>query len=289
MEFDIFTEMSRICGNYHMHCYLCDGEGEPVEYVHMANARGFAALGFTSHAPLPFPVDWVMRREDLGTYGRLLDAAIEAGKPDLPVFKGLEIDYVKGKNGPDPALYPEINLDFTIGSVHFVEDRSGGLRGIDGPIELFEDGLEDGFDGDIEELVTTYYRSVTAMLDEYRFDILGHIDVIRKNNENNRFFDSSEAWYRRVVLESIEAAQRNGCIVEVNTGGLARGRSALYPEPWIVNELKERNVRMMVNTDAHAPGHLGVGYDDAFTLLLEAGYREHWLLLEDGWKAVPID
>ena len=281
--------MSRLQGNYHMHCYLCDGEGEPVEYVRIAKERGFAGIGFSSHAPLPFPIDWVMRRKDLGTYSRLLDDAIDEGRPDLPVFRGLEIDYVKGKNGPNRNLYPEIELDFIIGSVHFVEGRSGQLRGIDGPLDLFEEGLVDGFDGDIQELVTGYYRNVRAMLEEYQFDILGHIDVIQKNNEGNRFFDSSESWYRRLVLDSVEAARRNGCIVEVNTGGLARGGTALYPEAWIVDELKARNVRMMVNTDAHAPDHLGVGYDDAFSLLLGAGYQEHWLLLEEGWKSVPIE
>jgi histidinol-phosphatase (PHP family) len=86
----------------------------------------------------------------------------------------------------------------------------------------------------------------------------------------------------------IDAAARNGCVVEVNTGGLARGKEVLYPEPWIVEELNTRNVRMMVNTDAHAPDHLGFGYDRAFDLLRDGGYTEHWLLTDEGWRVFPV-
>ena len=61
--------------NFHTHCYLCDGTGAPIDYARSAVERGLAALGYSSHAPLPFPVDWVMRREELPTYREQISVA----------------------------------------------------------------------------------------------------------------------------------------------------------------------------------------------------------------------
>lgn len=274
-------------GNYHTHCYLCDGAGTPAEYATRSVEAGLFALGFSSHAPLPFPIDWVMDRDDLPVYVEEIERAKQATAGAIPLYTGLEIDYVPGVTGPDRTTFAEIELDFVIGSVHFVQSPDGRNLAVDGPIEEFTANLEDGFGGDIKAMVTAYYRNLRGMLEHHTPDILGHFDVIRKNNEDGRFFDPSETWYRNEVLETITAAETNGCIVEVNTGALARGKQVLYPEPWIAEELARHRTRMMVNTDAHAPEHLGHGYDLAFELLRETGHTEHWLLGPSGWQPFP--
>ena len=274
--------------NYHTHCYLCDGAGNPVEYAEVARARGFSSLGFSSHAPLPFHVDWVMRRESLPEYQREIDIAKSHVKNAVEVFTGLEIDYVPDSMGPEARAFPEIDLDFIIGSVHFVQSQTGEQLPIDGSLDEFTDTVERGMNGDIRALVSGYYANMREMLTAYSPDILGHPDVIRKNNSGRRFFDTSDSWYRNEVTATIEAVAQNGCIVEINTGALARGRDALYPESWVVEALREKNVRMMVNTDAHAPAQLGHGYDRAFSVLKHAGFSEQWVLTEGVWRSVPI-
>ena len=50
--------------NYHTHSRYCDGQGELREYVELALAHGFTALGFSGHAPLPFQNTFSIHDED---------------------------------------------------------------------------------------------------------------------------------------------------------------------------------------------------------------------------------
>ena len=43
--------------NYHTHTTWCDGRDTPEEMVQAALARGFAEIGFSSHARLPDVVE----------------------------------------------------------------------------------------------------------------------------------------------------------------------------------------------------------------------------------------
>jgi len=40
----------------------------PEDYVLAAVRKGFSAIGFTSHAPVPFCTDWTMKPENLDKY-----------------------------------------------------------------------------------------------------------------------------------------------------------------------------------------------------------------------------
>ncbi len=286
--------MRPITANYHTHCYLCDGTGAPSEYLAKAVELGFDALGFSSHAPLSFPVDWVMRREDLGKYVDEVNALRSGASVEIEIFLGLEIDYIPGELYPVHDAFPETVLDYVIGSVHFVRRENGaGHLSIDGPIEEFSDTLERGFDGDIRSLVETYYGNLIEMLCVSNPDVLGHIDVVRKNNGDGRFFDTAGSWYREAVAAVVDEAARRDVIVEINTGALARGyENMLYPEPWIVSYCGERKVRMAVGSDAHHPDHLGSFRDTAFSALNDAGYTGHWALTgrdTPEWRPFPIE
>ncbi len=284
------TTMStdRTVANFHTHCYLCDGEGAPADYARAAVERGLVALGFSSHAPLPFPVDWVMTRGGLSRYSEEAARAVRVVDGKLPVFVGLEIDYVPDLVAPDGDAFPEIELDYIIGSVHFVRGDADEYLTVDGPIDEFLETLDRGFSGDAKALVGEYLANIRSMLTNYRPDVLGHIDVVRKNNGEDRFFDSSARWYRSEMMSVVEAAAKNGCIVEVNTGALARGKNVIYPERWVARELVSRGVRMMVNSDAHRPDRLTFGYEEAFALLRSVGCRDHWILTHSGWRSLPI-
>ena len=50
--------------NYHTHSRYCDGKGELREYVELALANGFSALGFSGHAALPFKNTFSIHDED---------------------------------------------------------------------------------------------------------------------------------------------------------------------------------------------------------------------------------
>ena len=54
--------------NYHSHCDFCDGKAPMEEYIKAAIGAGFSAYGVSSHAPLPFVMNYTMRRVDVPAY-----------------------------------------------------------------------------------------------------------------------------------------------------------------------------------------------------------------------------
>jgi histidinol-phosphatase (PHP family) len=275
--------------NYHTHFSICDGKGEAEDYVKAALDKGFSALGFSSHAPLPYQNSWTMKEADLPRYLSIIRGIKEAYRGRIEIYLGLETDYIRGYRGPSDPPYPVLGLDYIIGSMHIIQSGSGVYREIDGPPEMYRAILEEDFHGDIRKMVEVYYSYFSELALLHRPTILGHYDLIKKNNPGGLFFKESEGWYRSLAAGIIPAVAKSGCIVEVNTGGLARKRTAeVYPSPWILRLLREAEVPIMLNSDAHAPENLDAHFDEALRVIRDSGYREVMVLDPEGWNAVPL-
>lgn len=275
--------------NYHTHCFYCDGAGNPEDYVGEAISKGFAAFGFSSHAPLPIPVDWLMDESDVEKYCDHIRSLKEIHKETLQIYLGLEIDFVPGISGPRSPKFTELGLDYTFGSVHFLKLEKDVQYTVDGPSEEFEEALEKEFRGNAVRLVSTYYEYMRQMVTQQAPDIVGHFDVVKKNNSNGKFFNTGESWYKNQVMETIETISGSDSILEINTGGLARGYAdAIYPEPWIVSECFNHDIRISINSDAHNAAHIDFAFDQARKIMLDAGYEEQWVFLDDEWQGVSI-
>jgi histidinol-phosphatase (PHP family) len=118
------------------------------------------------------------------------------------------------------------------------------------------------------------------------YDILAHLDLVKKNNARFRFFSPEDSGYTKRLVETADiiaaahAAPRHP-IVEVNTGGIIRKRTAdPYPSLALLKLLHERNIPLTVNADAHAPDHLGGAYETAWEMMRQAGYRSALLFEE---------
>jgi histidinol-phosphatase (PHP family) len=275
--------MSEVTGNYHTHTQYDDGQGELAEYVAAAKDRGFRYLGFSGHAPMDLPSDWLMSRANLARY--LSDyRALSDGDTGVRLFLGLEVDYLPGYSLPTRAVWP--GLDYVIGSVHYVVSPRRGEPGwtVDGPAAELDLGLDVDFGGDMRALVEAYYGCVARMVSESPPDIVAHFDLIKKNNRDGRRFDEAASWYRKAALDALDALAVSGCVAEVNTGALNRGTlDTVYPSPWLLQEFRRRGIRMAVSSDAHRSEHLDGHFDRALRELADAGYRTRVELTEDGW------
>jgi len=263
-----------------------------------AKAAGYDALGFSSHAPLPFSTGWNMPAERLGAYVaeiRGLATRWADERPSLDILLGLEIDWIEGRRAPGDALFDECGLDYRIGSVHFVTLPGAGLGTVDCPAAEFEDYFErSGRDG--RSIWREYYRSLAAMIEAGGFDILGHFDVVRKNNADGRYFDEHEPAYLSAALEAASLLSGKDIVVEINVGGMNRGiLDSPYPSLPILRELRQAGVPITFSADAHAPGHFGMNLGAARELARAAGYASV-AVLERGsrrgaarWKEIGID
>src|SRR5688500_4374647 len=99
-----------------MHSHYCDGKGELNDYVVTAERLGMVSIGFSSHAPVPFDTKWCMKQERFPDYIDEIEKLKRTASID--VYKGLEVDFIPGITSPN---HFKDKLDYTIGSIHFVE------------------------------------------------------------------------------------------------------------------------------------------------------------------------
>lgn len=277
-----------ILTNYHTHCHFCDGMEEPEAYVAAALAKGFRALGFSSHGPVPFPNDWTMRAENVFRYLEEIRRLKRVYQDQIQLYAGMELDYFPEDRR---QVFKAYKLDYTLGAVHCIADAQQNIcYSIDGTEAEFVQTLEQRFEGDIRRLVAVYYQLLGRMALEERPDIVAHFDVIKKNNGSGRYFTEKEHWYRDAVEEALQRIAQSGAILEVNTGGILRGYlKEVYPSPWILKECRRLYIPVMVNSDAHTPADLDGYFEPARRVLRDAGYRVQRVLLDGRWVDLALE
>lgn len=278
--------------NYHTHNELCDGSGNIEEYIASAIAKGFTALGFSSHAPLPIPNQWTLSDETLPIYLSELENEKMKWKNHLQIYSGLEIDYIPNNQTPKDARWNHLGLDFIIGSVHTTAglDVNPEYKCVDGPLKDFLWLLERMHSGSIESLSEAYYTRICELLNIGGFSFLGHFDLMKKYNRNNDFYSESASWYRTHVLSALEVMANSGIILEVNTGAIARKTlDDVYPSPWILKEAHKREIAVMINSDAHKPEDVDCHFEESQYLLREIGFKDVWVLLDNQWTKIGLN
>jgi histidinol-phosphatase (PHP family) len=271
----------------HTHSIYCDGTDEIETICRSAFEKGLVSLGFSSHAPLSLcrdaaaeipDSDWHMKAEKTSAYLAEIEEARKRWAGKLDIYSGFEADYIEGLASPAELRRRLPGLDYIIGSVHYLVPSGGGLFTVDGPLEEAERGFREGFGGDGGAFTGKYWDTVEEMIGKGGFDILGHADLVKKNNGEGRFFDPEDAQYLRRAGKIAESALKAGIALEINTGGINRGRfPETYPSVKIARLFREAGVPALITADAHRAEDLDGHYGIALQTLREAGYREHAL------------
>jgi len=282
--------------NYHTHCDFCDGRASAADMASAASAAGYEILGFSSHCPLPFPSEGNMELSRLGEYEaeirRLGRAWSERG---LEVLLGLEIDWIPGVCSPRDEVFASAGLDYSIGSIHYVDLPGSGRFAVDYDLAHVEAKLatHEGKDAG-RDMYETYYRMLSELIVSGGFDILGHFDLVKKNNGadatgRGRLFDESSPGYLDAALGAARLLRGRDIVAEINVGGMSRGKvKEPYPSPAILRELRDSGVRITFSADAHAPSHLGSHLGTARELARAAGYDSVAVLTKGSWTEVGI-
>jgi histidinol-phosphatase (PHP family) len=276
--------------NYHHHCKYCDGVGELEEHVQEAIRQNIGSLGFTSHSPVPFDTTWSMKEADFDAYLRDLEAVKSKYSGRIEIYKGLEVDFLEKWPGQIKLWTDRGKLDFTVGSVHFVKEFEDGKPWeIDGTLEIFQKGLQEIFEGNIQKALNAYFDLTSQMLESDTPTILGHVDKIKMHNSKYPFFDEADRWYQRKLTDTLELAKKSGVIVEVNTRGIYKKRT---PEPYPgtvgLRIIKNLNIPICLNSDAHHPSEITKEFEQTAQLLFDIGFRELMVLKQGQWCSVPL-
>jgi histidinol-phosphatase (PHP family) len=274
--------------NYHSHSDFSDGKGTPEEYVLSAIKYKMYAYGFSCHSPVPFNSGWNMKFEKLFSYISEIKRLKIKYENKLKIYLGLEIDYFKNLSGFHQ--YKKVGLDYSIGGIHFLGFFNDGTPwDFDSSIDWFEKGLNELFSGDIKNLVSFYYQQIEEMIANERTDIIAHLDLIKKYNEGNTYFDENAKWYRDIVFGLLEKIAKSGSILEVNTRGvLKKLNMEFYPSNFILKRCMELKIPVILSSDAHQSKDVMALLPEACKMLASIGYKEAFILDEKGWRAVPI-
>lgn len=265
--FDLDSILSTSRYNLHSHTQFCDGRGTMDQFARAAADAGILHYGFTPHSPVPFDTPCNMKADDVPAYLAEVER-IRKKYDTVQFYAGMEIDYLGPDWGPAHPYFAGLDLDYSIGSVHFLPAKSDPSRfiDVDGRPERFVQYMHEYFDDDIEYVVEEFYRRSSAMVRAGGFDILGHLDKIGANasyylpgiERRRRYLDALNALVDDVIA--------SGVCVEINTKSLAQtGR--LFPRETVVARLYRAHVPLLVNSDTHYPDLINAGRPYALSLL----------------------
>jgi histidinol-phosphatase (PHP family) len=233
-----------------------------ARYREAASERGIEELGVSEHvhrftaALGVWQHDWWKNnaRDDIDEYNAFVR---EAG---LKV--GIEADLVRGREEQMAALLDARRWDYVVGSVHFLQDEAVDMR--DSPWDIWRSA-------DPDEVWERYFRTLGHAAATGMFDILAHPDLVkvwgssapRPQGELRRFYE--------LAMPGIE---QSDVAIEVSTAGLRKPVGEIYPDAEFLSMCLELGKPVALSSDAHVPGDLGHGYDQAIGFLRGLGVDE---------------
>ena len=266
--------------NLHTHSTYCDGKNSPEEMILTAIEMGFGSLGFSGHSYMSFSDYAAMTPESEELYKQEILRLKEKYARQIRIFLGLEVEMY---SQPDMTGY-----EYLIGSCHYFKFGQQYV-GFDRSAAVCQKIITDWFDGDGMAFATEYYRQLSTLPQYGKFDILGHFDLISKNIEKADLFDPEDPEYIGAAVKALETLRPHSPIFEVNTGAIARGyRTSPYPSRTLLKIMKDMDFLPIISSDCHDASMLTCGFDMAKALLKECGFREHYILTDDGFAPVKL-
>jgi histidinol-phosphatase (PHP family) len=242
--------------DYHMHSSYSDGRSAPDDYIAPARFAGISEIGFSEHLTLFKDLEeWNMNPENLTPYISHLES-LRKSTTGVKIKIGLEVDFIEGKEKEIAAYLSNLPLDYVIGSVHYLGEKTVDL----GP-EFYEGKS-------INKLFESYFDSVNAAISSDLFDIIGHCDLIRIYGYKPSA--DLEPLYRKLA----KTMKAHDVAFEVNTNGRNRPLADFYPDRRFLHIFREEHVPVCVNSDAHMPSRVGQYFDEAYDLLRFIGFTE---------------
>ena len=266
--------------NLHTHTNYCDGIDSPTEMIEAAIAKGFGGIGFSGHSYMFYSPSHSMSLEGTEEYKKEITDLKEKYKDKIDVFLGLEFD-----------AYSVVDLsgyDYLIGSYHYLkigDEYVGFDRSADEVARI----INVYFGGDGMAFAKECCRQMAILPELGKFDIIGHFDIFTKNIEKQKFFDTDSKEYLSYAFEALDAMRGKIPLFEVNTGAISRGyRTSPYPMKNILKQMKEWGFGAIISSDCHDARYLDCAFDGARELLAECGFKEKYILTQNGFSAVEL-
>ena len=169
---------------------------------------------------------------------------------ETPLRLGLEMDFIAGREDRIANLLDGHELDYVVGSVHFVRDGA------------FD---HDGYDvwdsvGDADRVWRLYFEALAEAISSGLFDIAAHPDLVKVWGPGRPAPSRDPRFYYEPAVEAIA---ESGIAVEVSTAGWRKPAGELYPAGAFAEMCIDAGAVFSLSSDAHLPAQVGEGYERA--------------------------
>ncbi|KAF6571889.1 histidinol-phosphatase HisJ [Paenibacillus sp. SEL3] len=269
--------------DYHTHHARCGHAiGSLEEYVQQGIRLGLDQLGLSDHMPLLHvkPADYypemAMPMEELPRYVEECLELKERFKEQIDIRVGLEGDYIEGWEREIEDIITAYPWDYVIGSVHFL-----------GEWDITDFRQVHHWEGkNVLEVYRTYYNAVSKAAATGLYDIMGHLDVIKRFGYHPKPEEMEEL--RELERSALSAVARSGRAMELNASGLSKPCAEMFPSRRMLDEAFSLGIPLTVGSDAHDPAKLSEHLEKARALLYEVGYRELAVFQHRERSPVPL-
>lgn len=177
-----------------------------------------------------------------------------------PLSIGVEADFFPGGEQELQALLAPYELDYVIGSVHFLDGW-----GFDNP-----ETKEKYEEKDLLALYLHFFEHLKQAAASGIFDIIAHLDNLKVFN-----YRPDEEKLLEGYDDVAAALKRANVATEINTGLAYRYPvKEMCPSPVFLSRLYAHGVPITLSSDSHFPDDIGTMLDDAVELARRTGYKE---------------
>ena len=250
-----------IYSDYHMHTTFSHGINDPEDMVVSAIEKGLNEMGFTGHSYTDFDSSYCMTMEGTKNYKKEILRLKEKYSNDINILLGLEKDIFSTDFTND--------YDYIIGSVHYVE-VGGKIKTIDEFPDNIKMLTQEDFNGDIYSLCEHYYKTVSDVAKITNCDIVGHIDLISKFNEGNKFFDEKNPRYINAYKCAIDKIMEKCSLFEINLGAVIKGyKKRPYPSDSIIDYIISKGGKFILSSDSHCRDNIAFEFEKWQNIMLD--------------------
>ena len=256
--------------DYHVHLRPDDPDTPPQRYftadnvqryLEAAEREGISELGVSEHIHRftealtiwDHPFWRTNATDELAEYCEFVRST--------PLRLGIEMDYVPGREDRIAAVLDRYELDYVVGSVHFLSEGA-----VDDPdFDVWR------CDGDPDRVWARYFETLVEAVRTGLYDILAHPDLVKYWGDDRPQPRRDPRFHYEPVIEAIAEV---GIAVEVSTAGWRKPVGELYPSDAFAEMCLDAGAVFSLSSDAHVPEQIGYEYERAVETMRGWGVTE---------------
>lgn len=256
-----------ILQDFHIHSTISDGKNTLEDIVKAGIELKLQKIGFSDHSYTEFDLSYCATLDGLKEYKEEVLRLKSKYKGKIDIYLGIEMDYYSD--------YPKENFDYIIGSCHYVYKNNKYLS-VDHKKENTINFVKELYNNDYLLLANDYYNNVADIVNKTNADIIGHLDLITKFNENNELFDMRDEKYLSIARNAVDNLIPYNKPFELNTGAISKGyRTDAYPDLPLLEYIYKRGGKVILSSDSHTKNNLCYKFNEYEDLIKKIGFKDY--------------